>query len=197
MRAATVRARVNTIHVPNKSIAIQSIDGPISFPAIIPSRVLTPHHDALVLTLCINDFDVHRVLVDPGSAADLLQLPAFRQMNISFDRLSSAGRILCDFNGVTTTTMGYIALPVKARPVVWQVLFSVVEDLGPYNAIVGRAWLHAMKVVPSTYHQMINYRTTARKIDLLSSQLAARQCYQLSVHEHEKNENSYSPTLET
>ena len=27
-----------------------------------------PQYDALVLTLCINDFDVHRVLVDPSGA---------------------------------------------------------------------------------------------------------------------------------
>ena len=33
-----------------------------------------PNFDALVLTLCINGFDVHRVLVDPGSVAYLLQL---------------------------------------------------------------------------------------------------------------------------
>ena len=134
-----------------------------------------------MLTLCINNFDVHKVLVDPGNAADLLQLPAFRQMDISFDRLSSAGRILSDFNEVTTVKMDDIALPVKVRPVVQQDLFSVVEDLDPYKAIVGRAWLHAMKVVPSTYHQMINYLTSAGQIDLLSSQLAALQCYQLSV----------------
>ena len=80
---------------------------------------------------------MHRVLVDPGSEADLLQLLAFRQMNISFDRLSSVGRILSGFNESTTITMGDIALPVKAGPVVQQVLFFVVEDLGPYNAIVG------------------------------------------------------------
>ena len=80
---------------------------------------------------------MHKVLVDPSSAADLLQLPTFRQMNISLDRLSSAGRILSGFNGATTVTMGDITLPVRAGPVVQQVLFSVVEDLGPYNAIVG------------------------------------------------------------
>ena len=34
-------------------------------------------NDALVLTLSINGFDVHRVLVDPSNAADLLQLPPF------------------------------------------------------------------------------------------------------------------------
>ena len=75
---ATVRARVNTIYVPNSSRAIQPIEGPISFPPMNPFRVITPHHDAIVLTLCINDFDVHKVLVDLGSATDLLQLPAFK-----------------------------------------------------------------------------------------------------------------------
>ena len=140
---------------------------------------------------------MHRVLVDPGSAADLLQLLAFRQMNVSFDMLSLAGKILSGFNGATTITMGDITLLVKVGLVVQQVLFSVLEDLGPYNAIVGRAWLHAMKVAPSTYHQMVNYQTTARQINLLRSQLAARQCYQLSVQEREKNESSYSPALKT
>ena len=75
---------------------------------------------------------MHKVLVDPGSAADLLQLPAFRQMNISLDRLSSAGRILSDFNGATTVTMGDITLLIRAGPVVQQGLFSVVEYLGTY-----------------------------------------------------------------
>ena len=61
---------------------------------------------------------MHRVLVDLGSAVNLLQLPAFKQMNIYFDRLSSAGRILPGFNRVTIVTMGDIALPVKAGLVV-------------------------------------------------------------------------------
>ena len=92
-----------------------------------------------MLTLCINNFDVHRVLVDPSSVVDLLQLPAFRQMKVSLNKLSSVGKILFGFNGATTLTMGDIALPVKVGPVTQQVLFSIVEDLGPYNAIVGQA----------------------------------------------------------
>ena len=77
-------------------------------------------------------------------------------MKVSLDKLSSAGRIFSGFNGATMLTMGDIGLPVKAGPVTRQVLFLVVEDLGPYNAIVGWAWLHAMKAVPSTYHQTIS-----------------------------------------
>ena len=54
-------------------------------------------------------------------------------------------------------TLGDVTLPVKSEPVNQRVLFSIVEDLGPYNAIVGQTWLHSMKVMPSTYHQMVSY----------------------------------------
>ena len=197
LRAATVQTRVNTINTPDNTRAVQPVDDPISFPPINTSRVITSHYDALVLTLCINNFDVNRVLVDPGSATVLLQLPAFRQMKVPFDKLSLADRILSGFNGATTLTIGDIALPVKAGLVTQQVLFSVVKDLGPYNAIVGLVWLHAMKAVPLTYHQTISYLTSVGHIDLLSSQLEARQCYQLSVQEREKGESSKNPASET
>ena len=139
---------------------------------------------------------MHGILVDPGSAADLLHLPTFKQMKVPLDHLSSAGRILSGFNGATTLTVGDIVLSVKAGQVTQQVLFLLVEDLGPYNDIVGRAWLHAMKAVPSTYHQTINYLTASEQVDLQGSQLADRQCYQLSVHEREKYETSNSSPLE-
>ena len=112
-----VRAWVNTISASDNSKAIQPVDGPISFPPINPSRVITPHHDVLVFTLCINNFDVHRVLVDPSSATDLLHLPAFRKMQVMLDKFISAGRILSGFNGATTLTVGDIALPIKAGSV--------------------------------------------------------------------------------
>ena len=142
-----------------------------------------PHYDALVLTLCINSFDVHRVLVDPSSTTNLLQLPAFEQMKFSLRMLNSTRQILSCFNGATTTTLGDVILPVKARLVTQRVLFSIVKDLGPYNTIMGRAWLHSMKVIPSTYHQTASYLPNVGQVDLLGSQLATRQCYQLSTQE--------------
>ena len=161
LSVATVRAKVNTIRTPESSTTVQPIDGPISFPPINPTRVITPHYDALILTLCINNFDVHRILIDPGSAAELLHLPTFMHMKVPPRHLNSAGRILPRFNGSTTLTVGDIAISVKAGPVTQHVLFSVVED-GPYNAIVGRTWLHAMKAIPSTYHQTISYLTAGK-----------------------------------
>ena len=102
-------------------------------------------------------------------------------MKLSFDMLNSVGLILSCFSGATTATLGDFTLPVKAEPITQRVLFLVIEDLGPYNAIAGKTWLHSMKVAPSTYHQMVSYLTNVGQVDLLSSQLAAQQCYQLSM----------------
>ena len=44
--------------------------------------------------------------------------------------LNSARRILSGFNGVTTITLGDVAVPVKAGLVTQLVLFSIVEDFG-------------------------------------------------------------------
>ena len=171
---------MNVVHTDKEEV--EPIDGPISFSPVNPNMVIMLHYDALVLTLYINGFDVHKVLVDLGSAADLLQLPAFTKMKLSSNMLNSAEKILSGFNGTTTTTLGNVTLLVKAGPITQWVLFSVVEDLGPYNAIVGWAWLHSMKAVPLTYHQMVSYMTSAGQVDLWSNQLATRQCYQLTLH---------------
>ena len=149
--AATVKAKVNADHTESSQGEVEPIDGPISFPLVNPNRVIVSHYNALVLTLCINGFDVHKVLVDPSNAADLLQLPSFTRMKLSSNMLNSAGRILSGFNGVTTTMLGDVTLPMKVGLVTQRVLFSIVEDLGPYNAIVGQTWLHSMKAVSSTY----------------------------------------------
>ena len=157
LQAASVRARVNTIITRENITVAQLIDSPISFPSINPTRVITPHYDALVLIVCINDFDVHRVLIDPGSATDLLHLLAFKQMRVPINQLSFTGRVLSGFNGPTILIVRDIAFPFRSGSVTQQILFSVVEDLGPYNSILGWTRIHAMKAIPSTYHQTISY----------------------------------------
>ena len=108
---------MNAIHTEGNRVETKPIYGLISFPLVNLNRVIVPHYDVLVLTLCINGFDVHRVLVDLGNTADLLQLPTFKQMKLSSDMLNLAGRILSGFNRVTTIALRDVALPVKVGPV--------------------------------------------------------------------------------
>ncbi|RVX05862.1 hypothetical protein CK203_023754 [Vitis vinifera] len=128
----------------------------------------------------MGDFDVRRILIDPGSSTDLLQASVINHMGLELSGLENLGKILSRFNGAATTSLGDIVLSVQAGPVTLNVQFSVVEDLSPFNAILGRMWLHYMKVIPSTYHQMVSFLTEDGQIDQYGSQLAACQCYQIA-----------------
>ncbi|KAL6316779.1 hypothetical protein AAG906_021079 [Vitis piasezkii] len=129
LRAATVWEHISSIR---PGLANGTMD---------PARVLQPHRDALILTLGVGDFDVKRILV-------------VKQMGFIPASLENPGRILSGFNGSSTTSLGDVTLSVQVGPVIPNVLFFVVESLAPFNAILGRTWLHEMKVIPSTYHQM-------------------------------------------
>ena len=68
----------------------------------------------------------------------------------------------------------------------------MVEDLSHFNAIMGCAWLHRMKVFPSTYHQMVSYLIENGQINLLGNQLVMRQCYQVALDsEHPASEEAH------
>ncbi|XP_034709005.1 uncharacterized protein LOC117932077 [Vitis riparia] len=178
LQATTVREHVSSIRPGLVAGSTHPIDGTIVFPAIDPTRVLQPHRDALVLTLGVGDYDVKRILIDPGSSADLLQVAVIKRMGFEPSSLENPRRTLSGFNGSSTTSLGDVILPIYAGPVILNVLFSVVEDLSPFNAILGRTWLHGMKVIPSTYHQRVSFITRDGQVNLYRSQLAVRQCYQ-------------------
>ncbi|RVW88553.1 hypothetical protein CK203_033016 [Vitis vinifera] len=168
-------------------------DGTIIFPPADPTRTLQPHRDALILSLEIGDFDVRRILVDLGSSADLVQASVVGRMGHSLTGLENPGRILFGFNGSSTTSLGNIILTVQVGPVTLNVQFSVVQDLLPFNVILGRTWLHYMKVILSTYHQMVSFLTKDGQVNLHGNQLAARQCYQIARETGTSQEDASLP----
>ena len=69
-------------------------------------RLYHPHDDALVVSLRVGDYNVHRMLVDNGSLADILYYladilyyPAFQQMGIDRARLTPTNAPLVGFGG--------------------------------------------------------------------------------------------------
>ena len=138
------------------------VDGTITF-AI---RVLQPHENALVLTLGISGFDLRRVLVNPSSSIDLLQMLAYKQMGHSPSVLENLGRLLYGFNGATTTSQGDVVLPVQVDPVTFNVQFSMVKDLSHFNAIMGRALFQEWRLFP--LHTIKWWATSLRRGKLIS-----------------------------
>ena len=192
-QAASIQEQVSFIWPGLTSTSTRPIDWVITFPPVDSNRILQPHRDALILMLGISDFYVRRILVDPGSSIDLLQVSVIKQMGFSPLNMEKPGRILSGFNGASTTSLGDIVLPIQADPVTLNVQFSVIEDLSPFNAILGRAWLHGMKSIPSTYHQMVSYLTEDGQIDRYYSQLATQQCYQVEREAGSSSDNGPPP----
>ena len=133
------------------------------------------------------------ILVDLGSSTDLVQASVVSHIGHSLTGLENSGRILSGFNGLSTTSLGDIILPVQAGLVTLNVQFSVVQELSPFNVILGRTWLHYMKAIPSTYHQMVSFLTNEGQTDLYGSQLAARQCYQIARETGTSQEDASLP----
>lgn len=63
-----------------------------------------------------------------------------------------------------------------------EVKFVVVSSMSPYNVILGRAWLHGMKVVASTLHQVVKFiEWNGRQESLRGDQLQSKKCYVSTV----------------
>ena len=95
-----------------------------------------PHDDALVVTLRIGGYDVKRVLVDHGSAMEVMYPDLYRGLNIRPKELTSYDSPLVSFEGKTVTQMGQIRLPIQTGSDVVEVDFIVVDAYSSYTAIV-------------------------------------------------------------
>ena len=69
-----------------------------------------PHNDAMVISCVIKGFLVHNVLVDTGSAADIIFAKAFRQMQEREDKIHDATHPLCGFGGRQIVELGKITM---------------------------------------------------------------------------------------
>ncbi|PKA52629.1 hypothetical protein AXF42_Ash001610 [Apostasia shenzhenica] len=72
-----------------------------------------PRNDPIVGTARVIDFNVRRVLLDSGSASDILFESAFLQMGLKKTNLLHAGTTLLSFSGERVQPLGFISLPVS------------------------------------------------------------------------------------
>ena len=73
-------------------------------------RLYHPHDIALVVSIRIKDYNMHRVLVDNGSSTDILYYPTFQQMGIGRERLIPMNASLVGFGGTRVLPLGAITL---------------------------------------------------------------------------------------
>ena len=132
---------------------------PIAFNDDDLERTSQPHDDALVVTVRINSFIVKRVMVDQGNGTDVMYPDLFRGFGLKKEDLSKYDMPLVGFDGQVVIPEGQISLPVNMEGKEVIVTFIVVASFSPYIAILGKPWIHAIGVVPSTLHMKVKFRT--------------------------------------
>ena len=103
----------------------------MSFNKADARRVKQPHNDLLVIMLNIEGFNTKRILVDNGSSADIIYLPAFQQLRLDPKRLRPFESPLISFNGDRIYPKGIVTLTVtvgtQPRQLTRQLDFLVVD----------------------------------------------------------------------
>ena len=137
---------------------------------------IQPHYDALVVTLRIGGYDVKRVMIDQGSAAEIMYPDFYKGLGLKPENLTTYNSPLVSFEGKMVIPKGQIRLPMQVGTDVVKVDFIVVDDFSLYTAIMGRPWLHTLGAVSSTLHQKVKYPSRDQVLEIVGSQSMARQC---------------------
>ncbi|KAH7841185.1 hypothetical protein Vadar_026706 [Vaccinium darrowii] len=117
--------------------------------------LMTQHLRPLYIQGHLDGIPVNRILVDNGSAANLM--PRFMLVKLGKgdqDLLPSSASI-SDFAGGITTAQGIIIMNLQVGTKTLTTPFFVVNSRSSYNLLLGRDWIHVCMAVPSTLHQCL------------------------------------------
>ncbi|XP_070049640.1 uncharacterized protein [Nicotiana tomentosiformis] len=120
--------------------------------------IVQPHNDALVIYVLINKSRVKRVLIDLGSSSNIIRSRVMEQLGPQ-DQIVLAVRVLNEFHMACETIKGEITLPANIAGTIQETKLYVIEGDMRYNALLGKPWIHNMRAVPSTLHQVLKFLT--------------------------------------
>ncbi|KAG9442388.1 hypothetical protein H6P81_018242 [Aristolochia fimbriata] len=129
------------------------------------------HNRALFVSGYIRDHKINRILIDCGSAVNILLIHTMKNVGLSAGDLSLCSLLIQGFNQESQRTLGMANLKLHIGDIVAETPFQVIDSRTSYNLLLGRPWLHSNGVVPSTLHQCFN-----------QSNCKAAKCTHSAVH---------------
>ena len=91
-----------------------------------------------MITLRIRDYDVKRVMVEGGNAAEIMYPDLYKGLKLKSEDLLPYSSTLMSFDGKFVIPKGMIRLPIQTGPEIVEVNFIIIDTYSPYTAIVGR-----------------------------------------------------------
>ena len=115
------------------------------------------HNRPLYVKGTIGDAWVSRILLDYGSAVNLLPYKTLKAMGMKSRQLSPSNLTIQGFNQVGQRAMGTISLKVEIGELYSEALFHVIDVDTSYNVLLGRPWIHTYGIIGSTLHQCFKF----------------------------------------
>ncbi|XP_015942775.1 uncharacterized protein LOC107468047 [Arachis duranensis] len=148
--------------------------------------------DPVVISIQLGDLIVRKVLLDPGSSADVLFFTTFEKMKLSTNILQPSVGDLVGFSGERVPVMGSIWLQTTLgeQPAsrTHDIQYLVVDSFSPYNLILGRPFLNRFAAIISTVHLCIKFPLQDDTVAIVHGDLQdARHCYNTSLKPIKRN----------
>jgi hypothetical protein len=115
------------------------------------------HNRPFFVSGYIREEKVSRILIDDGSAVNIMSKVTMKRLGISMEELSKSRLVIQGFNQEGQRAIGIIQLDVIMEDLKTRPLFHVIDSKTSYNLLLGRPWLHENGIVPSTLHQCFKY----------------------------------------
>ncbi|VFQ79099.1 unnamed protein product [Cuscuta campestris] len=143
--------------------------------------VLSPHRDALVIRVEINNVVVHRTLVDTGSSVNIMYSNTFKELGLSRRDLKPIHTPLSGFTGDTIEAEGTITVKAgvgDGTHRLWvDMEFMVVQLDSAHHLILGRPGLEDLECVISPVHLCLKFNTPTGVGVAKGNQSLSRSCY--------------------
>ncbi|KAK8683846.1 hypothetical protein V6N13_039892 [Hibiscus sabdariffa] len=114
-------------------------------------------HKALHITTRCKGYMLLGVLVDNGSALNILPLATLKKLPIDNTHMKPYQNTVRAFDGTQREVIGKIEVPLMIGPSEYEVDFIVMDIKPTYSCLLGRPWIHAAGAVPSTLHQKLKF----------------------------------------
>jgi len=139
----------------------------ISFTEQDDLSVSQPHNTPLHIVAFIHKHRIKRVLIDGGASLNICTLKLVLALGFSEQAVDPRRKITIKaYDEEERTTKGTVVLPIQVGPVIIDVVCQVLDRELVYNILLGRPWIHAMKAVPSTYHQCIKFLHNGKQVTI-------------------------------
>ncbi|GKV25870.1 hypothetical protein SLEP1_g35251 [Rubroshorea leprosula] len=166
---------------------------PITFTSADVDTVVTPHNDPLVTSVMINNCEVQRVLVDTGSAPDIMYFHCFESLGLDPALLQKYDGLIYGFNNQPVPVEGVLTIHVafgSGRTYVTPLVrFLVVKMASSFNIVISRPTLTEIRDVVSQSHLCMKFPTPTGIATLRGNQEVARHCYITSVTQPTKGKD--------